>query len=220
MADIIFYSNPRSRGQIVHWMLEELGEPYETRWVGYGEEMKSPEYLAVNPMGKVPALRHLRRDEGGADANEVVLTETAAICAYLAAVYPAAGLMPTADDPALADYYRWLFFAAGPLESAVTVRSMKWQTTPEQYRSLGFGSYDATLDAVEGHLKGRTYICGDRFSAADVCLGSHIAWGMRFGTIEPRQVFKTYAERLTARDAHGRAVRLSQEADAAAGSAG
>ncbi|MCY4046528.1 MAG: glutathione S-transferase family protein [Candidatus Dadabacteria bacterium] len=203
MADIVFYSNPQSRGQVAHWMLEELGEPYETRWMDYGGPMKSPEYLSVNPMGKVPAIRHKSRD--------AVVTETAAICAYLAMTYPSKGLVPAVDDPALADFHRWLFFAAGPLETALTARSMKWDVSPEKSSMLGFGSYRATLDAIEGHLKGGEFVCRSGFSAADVYVGSQLIWGLRFGTVEPRQAFREYTDRLVRRDAYRRAERLCDE---------
>ena len=218
MSDIIFYSNPQSRGQIIHWMLEELGEPYHTEWVAYGEPMKSPAYLAVNPMGKVPAIRH-RRSTGSAGSagggndkgREVIVTEVAAICAYLAMAYPAKGLMPPPDHPAMADYFRWLFFAAGPLEMAVTTRNMKWESKPEHSPMLGFGSYQNTLDTIEGHLADREFICDSGFSAADVCLGSHLGWGMQFKTIEPRDVFKRYTEGLNSREAYQRADRICRE---------
>ena len=206
MAEIIFYSNGQSRGQIAHWMLEELGEPYETRWLGYGESMKSPEYLAINPMGKVPAIQHAHA--GGT----AVVTETAAICAYLAAAYPAKGLMPAPGDPGLADYYRWLFFAAGPLEMAITVRAMQWEAPPEREANLGFGSHKATLNAVEQFLTGREHVCACGFTAADVYLASHLSWGQRMGTIEPSPAIAAYAKHQTQRPAYQRAEQLCAEA--------
>ena len=200
MADLIFYTNPQSRGQIAHWLLEELGEPYETRWVAYGAEMKTPEYLSINPMGKVPAIVH----------KGAVVTEAAAICAYLAAAYPSKGLMPE-GSPSLADFYRWMFFAAGPLETAVTARSMKWEAAPEKSSMLGFGTYGDTLGAVCRHLEDREFVCRGGFSAADVYLGSQLIWGMRFGTIEPREVFNNYAGRLAGREAYKRAARICED---------
>ena len=202
MAELVFYSNPQSRGQIAHWMLEEVGEAYETHWLVYGGAMKRPDYLAVNPMGKVPALRHLR---GG---KEAVVTEAAAICAYLAAAFPHKGLMPEGGSPALADYYRWLFFAAGPLEMAVTARTLNWPVSAEQSSMVGFGSYQNVLDTLEGLLAARRFACGDSFTAADVYLGAQVIWGLRFNSIEPRAAFKAYAERLTQRPAYQRAEML------------
>ena len=131
MSELVLYTNPQSRGQIAHWMLEELGEPYETRWIEYGEQMKGADYLTINPMGKVPSITHRGK----------VVTECPAICAYLAAAYPDKKLMPAADDPRLADFYRWLFFAAGPLEQAISYKSQNVETSEDSSRSLGFGTY-------------------------------------------------------------------------------
>lgn len=191
MSDIILFSNPQSRGQIAHWMLEELGEPYDTRWIEYGEEMKSADYLAVNPMGKVPAITHKGR----------VVTECPAICAYLAAVFPEKNLQPQPGDPALADYYRWLFFAAGPLEQAITMNNLKLEPSPENSRTFGFGTYETTVNTLELALQNGPYICGEQFTAADVYVGSHVYWGIQFGTLEKRESFAAYADRLLQRPA-------------------
>jgi glutathione S-transferase len=201
MSDIRFYTNPQSRGQIVHWMLEELGVPYETEWLEYVEDMKSPEYLAVNPMGKVPAIKH----------KNTVVTEAPAICTYLAVSYPEKGLVPAVGEPRLADFYRWMHFASGPLEMAVTARSMGWNVAEEQRRSVGFGCYEDTLDAVELAIAEAPFICGDQFTAVDVYLGSALIWGMMFGTVEKRPSFEEYAARLQARPAAQRAVQLNEE---------
>jgi len=174
MMTLVFYTNPQSRGRIARWMLEEVGAPYDTVLLGYADSMKAAEYLAINPMGKVPAIVH--------DGH--VVTECAAICAYLADAFPDAGLAPPTTGRA--NYYRWLFFAAGPVEQAVIDRSRKIEVTPEQGRMVGYGSYDTTVDALEAAVKGRSFIAGGRFSAADVYVGSHIAWGMMFGTLPKR----------------------------------
>ncbi len=194
---IEFWTNPMSRGQIAHWMLEELGQPYTVNWLSWGPEgNKSAAYLAVNPMGKVPAIRH----------NGKVVTEAAAICLYLADVFPQAGLKPGADG--LADYYRATFFAAGPLEQAVTSKAFGWDSTGKEM-AAGFGTYDAALDAMEAMLKGRDFICGDQFTAADVYAGSAIDWGMQFGTVPKRPVFEAYAARLQARPAYQSAKAIN-----------
>ncbi|WVM89770.1 glutathione S-transferase N-terminal domain-containing protein [Halopseudomonas pachastrellae] len=117
MHGLTLYSNPQSRGRLVHWMLEELQIPYETVWIDYGDEMKSAHYRAINPMGKVPALMH----------GDLLITECAAICAYLADRFPRTQLAPPVDDPRRAAYLRWLFFAAGPLEQAITARKLDWE---------------------------------------------------------------------------------------------
>lgn len=201
MNDLVFYTNPQSRGRIAHWMLEELGLPYETVWLEFGPAMKSAEYLAVNPMGKVPALRH-----GG-----VVVTEVAAICAYLADRFPEKKLIPPSGHPARASYFRWLFFAAGPVELAVTAKSLGWQVPEGKSGFVGFGSYDATLNALEQALTPGPYICGEQFTAADVYVGSQLGWGMRFGTLEKRPLFEAYVGRLYARPAAQQANRINED---------
>jgi glutathione S-transferase len=190
MSKIDFYTNPMSRGQIARWALHEAGADYEQHLLDYGTTMKSPEYLAINPMGKVPAIVH--------DGKAV--TECAAICAYLADAFPSAGLQPTADERA--DYYRWMFFAAGPVESAITNRHLKWEPTAEQERMAGYGNYDQAVRALEGALSGKNYICGDRFTAADIYVGSQVDWGLQFGTLPTSPTFNAYAERLRERPAY------------------
>jgi glutathione S-transferase len=196
--ELVFYTNPMSRGRIVRWMLEEVGTPYRTEILEYASSMKSPEYLAVNPMGKVPAIRH----------GDVVVTEGGAICAYLADAFPEAGLAPAIGDKRRGTYFRWLFFAAGPIEAAVSARSMGWEAAPEKSRMLGWGSYADVMNAIEGAVTDREYLLGDRFSAADVYFGSHVIWGMGFGGIEKRPALEAYAARLQARPANKRAAEI------------
>lgn len=193
MSELIFYTNPMSRGQIVRWMLEEVGEPYEQRLLDYGTTMKAPDYLAINPMGKVPAIVH---------AGHVV-TEGAAICAYLADAFPDKGLAPPLRERA--DYYRWLFFVAGPLEQAVTNHALKWIPDDKQRMILGYGSYDKTLDTLEKAIKGKHFIAGEHFSAADVYVGSHIDWGLHIGTIAERPAFIDYVAPFRERPAYKKA---------------
>lgn len=194
---LVFYTNPMSRGRIVRWMLEEVGAPYSVEVLEYGGSMKSAEYLAVNPMGKVPAIRH----------GETTVTECAAICAYLADAFPEAGLAPPTD--ARGDYYRWLFFAAGPLEAASTNHMLGFEATAEQEMSVGYGNLANVLDALETAVAGGGYVAGERFSAADVYVGSHISWGMEtMKTIEARPAFVEYRNRLGGREAFRRADAL------------
>ncbi|MBI1383323.1 MAG: glutathione S-transferase [Rhizobiales bacterium] len=202
MTDTVaFYTNPMSRGRIVRWMLEEVGCPYEVHPLAYGTTMKAPAYLAINPMGKVPAIVH----------RGVVVTEAPAICAYLADAYPEAGLAPAIGDPRRGTYYRAMFFAAGPLEAAVTNKALGVSVPPDKKGMVGYGSLEEVVEALAGMLEGRPYLLGDGFSAADVYVGAHIGWGMQFGTIEPRPVFEAYHERLSARPA---AVRAREADDA------
>ena len=204
MTDLTFYTNPMSRGRIARWMLEEVGAPYETVVLGYADSMKGPDYLAVNPMGKVPAISHRGQ----------VVTEGAAICAYLADAFPDAGLAPAPADRA--DYHRWLFFAAGPVEQAVTHKAMGVVPTEQQTRMVGYGTYDGMVEGLDKLLSGRDYVAGERFSAADLYLGSQLNWGTQFGTLPKLDSFVAYVERLTARDAYKRAAALDDEAMAAA----
>ena len=201
MADLTFYTNPQSRGRIVRWMLEEVGEPYDTEIVTY-DRMKDAAYLAVNPMGKVPAIKHRGK----------VVTECAAICAYLADVFSQAGLGPTDDEKA--DYYRWLFYAAGPLEQAVTNNYAKFTPSPEQGRMFGYGNYDTAIDVLDKLLASRDYVCGDRFTAADVYVGSAVMWGTQFGTMPQRDSFAAYVDRIKGREAFLRAGQKDDEAQA------
>ena len=198
--ELVFYTHPMSRGRIVRWMLEEVGAPYRTELLEYGTTMKAPGYLAVNPMGKVPAIRH----------GEVVVTEGAAICAYLADAFPQAGLAPPPGDRRRGPYYRWLFFGAGPVEAAVTAKSLGF-VVPDDPRSrsmVGWGSVEAVMDALEGAVSGSDYLAGDAFTAADVYLGAQIGWGMHFGTIEKRPAFERYWERISSRPAAVRAREI------------
>jgi glutathione S-transferase len=200
--ELVFYTNPMSRGRIARWMLEEVGRPYRTVLLDYGTTMKAPEYLALNPMGKVPALTHLG----------VTVTEGAAVCAYLADAFPEAGLAPDTADPSRGTYYRWLFFAAGPVEAAVTAKSLGLLAPAEKAGQVGYGSFEATIDALETAVGNGPYILGERFSAADVYVGSQIGWGLMFGSIEPRPAFKEYSARLQARPAAQRARALDDAA--------
>ncbi len=191
-SDIIFYTNPMSRGQIIRWMLEEVGAPYDTEILDYASTMKSEEYRAINPMMKVPAIAHKCR----------VVTEAAAICAYLADVFPEAGLAPREDEKA--DYYRWLFFSAGPLEQAVTNKAAGFDPGSERARMFGYGNYDLAVETLANHLAARDYVCGSRFNAADVYVGSAVMWGTQFGTLPKLDSFTAYAERLSQRGAYKR----------------
>ncbi len=204
-AELVFYTNPMSRGRIVRWMLEESEAPYRTEVVEFGPMMKSPEYLAINPMGKVPAIRH----------GDTVVTECAAICAYLADAFPDAGLAPPSGQRGA--YYRWLFFAAGPLEAAVTNR-MFGLTVPEDKESMvGYGNLATVMDTLEKAVEGGGYVAGETFSAADVYVGSHIGWGMQYDTIDKRPAFEAYWSRLSGREAYQRGNALD---DTAAGEKG
>ena len=198
-CDLVFYTNPMSRGQIVRWMLEETEAPYRQVLLDYGPAMKASEYLAINPMGKVPALSHRGQ----------IITECAAICAYLADTFPERGLAPDISDRA--SYYRWLFFAAGPLEAAITNHHLKIHIEEEQQRMVGYGTFELTIDVLAAAVSSAPYIAGDQFSAADVYLGSHLIWGMEFGTLPRRSEFEDYAAKLVERPAYQAAKAIDAQ---------
>ena len=186
MADITFYTNPQSRGRIVHWLLEELGVPYDMNILDFEKgDHKKPEYLKINPMGKVPAVVH----------RGVVVTEAAAICTYLADAYPEAGLAPALNDPQRGTYLRWLFFGAGCIEPAI-VDKLFARPPVERKGAVGYGSYDDTLNALETALTPGPFILGERFSVADVYVGAQVQWGLMVKGLDPRPKFQQYAERI------------------------
>jgi glutathione S-transferase len=196
--DLVLYTNPMSRGRVARWMLEETGAPYRVEVLDYASSMKAPAYLAINPMGKVPALRH----------GDVVVTETAAICAYLADAFPQARLAPPPGDRLRGPYYRWLFFTAGPVEAAVSNKALGFVVPPERERMMGYGRVDTVLDTLEAAVSRSEHLVGDCFSAADLYVGSHLGFGMMFGTIEKRPAFQHYWQRLSERPACVRAKEL------------
>jgi glutathione S-transferase len=196
--ELVFYTNPQSRGRLVRWMLEELGQPYRTEVLEYAGAMKAPAYLAINPMGKVPAITH----------GDTVVTECAAICAYLADAFPQAKMAPPPGDRQRAPYYRWLFFTAGPIEFAVSNKALGFAVPPERERMMGYGNVERALKTLEEAVSKSDYITGKSFSAADVYVGSHLNFNMMFGTIDKRPAFESYVARLAARPAFARAQKL------------
>jgi glutathione S-transferase len=206
---LTLYTNPMSRGRMVRWMLEEIGQPYDTEIVPYGPGMKGSEYRAINPMGKVPALRH----------GDVAVTETAAIIAYLADAFPEARLVPPPASPLRGTYYRWLFFTAGCLEAAVTDKALGFAVPAGRERMCGYGTFEAVMDVLEAAVSKSTYLLGEDFSAADVYLGSQIGFGMRFGMVDKRAAFEAYFDRMQARPALQRATEIDDKLMAEASAA-
>ncbi|HVR91126.1 MAG TPA: glutathione S-transferase family protein [Novosphingobium sp.] len=192
MAEYTFFTNPMSRGQIARWALHEVGADYDQMLVDWAD--KPAALLAANPMGKVPTIIH------HALGGDRVVSEAAAICAYLADAHPAAELAPR--EPERADYYRWLFFAAGPVEQAIVARQFGFETKPEQEGMAGWGSYERAIGTFEAHFAANEWVCGERFTMADVYVGSSVDWGLNFGSMPPHAPFVAYAERLQARPAY------------------
>ncbi len=202
MADYTFYTNPMSRGQIARWALHEVGATYEQVLVDWASKPEA--FLAANPMGKVPTVVH------HSDKGDKVVTEAAAVCHYLAEMHPAANLLP--HDEEMADYFRWLFFAAGPVEQAITAKNFGFDPSdPQQQGTVGFGSFERTIGALERHIAGGEFVCGERFTMADVYVGSMIDWGLNFGIIPPNMAFVSYVERLRGREAYRAAKAIDNE---------
>ena len=196
--NLTLYHVAPSRSSIALWMLEEIEQPYRTELLDYASTMKGPAYLAINPMGKVPALRH----------GDAVVTENAAICAYLADAFPQAKLAPPPGDRLRAPYYRWMFFAAGPVEYAVSNKALGFEVPPERERMIGYGTIARALDTLEAAVSRGAYLAGNSFTAADLYVGSHIGFGMMFGTIDKRPAFEQYWQRISSRPACVRAKEL------------
>jgi len=191
---ITLYHGSPSRSSTVLWMLEELGEPYELKLLDLKKgEQRQPAYLAVNPMGKVPALIH----------DGVLITEVGAICTYLADAYPRAGLAPAVDDPLRGPYLRWMFFQGNCLEPALIDRALKRE--PGQASMMPYGDVDTTVETVARAVAKGPWFLGDRFTALDVYFGSAIRWTLQFGILPARPEFTAYRDRLMQRPAYSRA---------------
>jgi glutathione S-transferase len=199
---LTFYTHPQSRGRIVRWILEEIGCPYDTKLLEYNTSMKAPEYLAINPTGKVPAIKH----------GDAVVTETVAICTYLADMFPEALLLPDAKDmQAKADYYRWLFFVAGPLEAAVANNLLNVTIPQDKKRAIGHGGIEEVCSILQTALKGKDFVAGNRFSAADLIVSSYVGFYLMFGVIPPNAEFERYVKLHKSRPAAMRALEIDEK---------
>jgi glutathione S-transferase len=201
MTGLTLYTHPISSGRIARWMLEEIGVRYAVEVIDLDRDTRPPGFLAMNPIGKIPVLRH----------RDTIVSETAAICAYLADAFPLAGLAPAPDSPARGDYYRWLFFAAGPLDTASTLKSLGYGPPPMGDIRASWGSLDRVVAMLDTVLGQRDWLAGDRFSAADLYLGSLLDWAIRFGNVADRPVFERYLARVVDRPAYARAEALDNE---------
>ena len=203
--ELVLYTHPMSRGRTTRWMLEEIGQPYQTELLD-DTTFKSPKYLAINPMGQVPALRH----------GQTIITETAAICAYLADTFPAAGLAPSLNDPKRGTYYRWLFFMASSFDAAFTNKYLGFVVPKDKEAMVGYGNFNDVLNTLEQAVSNSDYLLGEHFSAADVYTGAYINLALNIGGIERRDAFVRYVARLNERPAK---IRADQIDDALLGSA-
>jgi glutathione S-transferase len=192
---ILFYYNPMSRGRIAHWMLEEVGAPYEIKKLNWETgDHKSPDYLKINPMGKIPSIVH----------KNIVVTENAAICAYLADAFPKANLAPAIDNPQRGSYYRWLFFTASCLEPAMWDKTNPRQDPPKPIQ-LGHGSYEDVVRTLEQAVS-KGFLLGDQFTAADLYLASNLEWYMFMKVLDAKPVFKAYVEKCQDRSGYKRYI--------------
>ncbi len=202
---IILHHAAPSRSSTVLFMLEEIGAPYELKVLDLQkEEQYRPEYLAINPMGKVPAIEH----------NGAVVTEVGAICTYLADAFPKAGLAPPIGDPLRGTYLRWMFFQGNALEPAIVDRALKRE--PGRRGMMPYGTYEVAVAALERAVEKGPWFLGERYSAADVYVGSAISWGLQFQLLPERETFKRYVARLNGRPARQRAMDIDQKLMAAA----
>jgi len=205
MAKLTLYHVAPSRSSIVHWMLEEVGEPYDIHLLSMKRgEQRAPDYLAINPMGKVPALKH----------GDVVITEAAAICAYLADEFPQRKLNVPVGDPRRGVYFKWLFFGPSCVEPAVMDRAYPRKDAAPR-GALGYGEYDLVLDVLTKAAAKGPYLMGEQFTAADVVIGSGLRWGMHFKLLPERPEFTAYMARLAERPALRRAEAKDKELAAA-----
>ncbi len=205
MAKLTLYHAAPSRSSIVRWMLEEIGEPYDIHPLSLGKgDNRAPDYLAVNPMGKVPALRH----------GDVVITEAAAICTYLADEFPRAKLNVPIGEPRRGAYLKWLFFGPSCIEPAMMDRAFPRKEEARR-AALGYGDFDTVMNVVAKAVASAPYIMGDQFTAADVVIGSGLRFGMQFKLLPERGEFTAYTGRLAQRPALRRADARDKELAAA-----
>ena len=202
MADFTFFFNPMSRSQIARWALHEVKADYDPVLVEWGN--KPDALLAANPMGKLPTIIH------HASAGDLVVSEAAAVCHYLAEA-SAPALLPQGAEKA--PYFRWLFFASGPVEAAVTAKSMGFDPGDDARKQMtaGWGTYDRVVNALDAWLSSNDFVCGTRFTMADVYVGSQVDWGMQFGTLPKLASFEAYAEQVRARPAYQAAKAIDNK---------
>jgi glutathione S-transferase len=194
----LYHATP-SRSSIARWMLEEVGEPYEIELLNLKEgDQRKPSYLAINPMGKVPALKH----------GDVVITEAAAICCYLADAFPAAKLAPPIGDTRRGPYLKWLFFAPSCLEPAMIDKALDRPAAPRT--TAGWADYDTVVEVLRHAVAGTTHLLGEQFTAADVVVGASLRWGLMFKLLPELPEFMAYTQRLAERPALQRQLAEDQ----------
>ncbi len=208
--EVVFYHWPLSRGRMVHWMLEEVGAPYRIEVVNLEKgEHKRPEFLRINPMGKLPTIQH----------RGTVITETAAILTYLADAFPEAGLAPGIGEKDRGAYLRWMFYGAGCIDGALIDRMLQ-RPVPERVGALSYGRYEDVIATLDKAVQPGPYLLGDRFTAADLYVGAQLGFGVMTKTLDPTPAIAAYIARVTGRPANQRALQHGEAIVAKARAAG
>ena len=197
MEQLMFYTHPQSRGRSVRWMLEECGASFDTVIMNYDGSLQSAEYLAINPMGKIPTLRY----------GDTVITEAAAIILFLADLFPEKQLAPAVGSAERGSYYRWFCFMAGPMEAAVMAQFWQFSPPAEASRSLGYGDFERVVRTVEQALSDTEYLLGQQFSAADLYMATVLEFCYRMNVWPDSRVCRDYIQRIQQRPAYARAMQ-------------
>lgn len=199
MSKVVLYHAAPSRSSVIRWMLEEIGEPYDIKLLSLKDgDNQKPDFLALNPMGKVPVIQH----------DGVVVSEASAIALYLAETFPKARLHVPPGDPRRGDYLKWLFFGPSCVEPAILERSFpRKQDAPRA--AAGFGTADTVFEVLaKAAGAAKPYLLGEQFTAADIVIGSGLRWGTMFKLVPERPEFASYIARLSERPALQRATQL------------
>lgn len=200
MEKIVLYTHPQSRGRNVVWMLEECGAEYETVLMNFGEDLHSPAYLAVNPMGKLPALKY----------GDTVITEASAIITFLADLFPQAKLAPAQVDGQRGEYYRWLFYTASSVEAALMEVAFQLPIQPSMRKSLGYGSMEQVIATLDGQLSKQSYLLGEHFQGCDLLLAGLLMFAIRSGALSPTPAMQAYLARITERAAYQKMLQMGE----------
>ena len=200
MEKIVLYTHPQSRGRNVVWMLEECGAEYETVLMNFGEDLHSPAYLAVNPMGKLPALKY----------GDTVITEASAIITFLADLFPQAKLAPAQVDGQRGEYYRWLFYTASSVEAALMEVAFQLPIQPSMRKSLGYGSMEQVIATLDGQLSKQSYLLGEHFQSCDLLLAGLLMFAIRSGALSPTPAMQAYLARITERAAYQKMLQMGE----------
>lgn len=201
MEKMVLYTHPKTRGRNVVWMLEECGAEYETVLVNLSSGLQDPDFLAINPMGKLPALQY----------GDAVITEAAAIITFLADLYPQAQLAPSVGTAERGGYYRWLFFSVNSVEAALMEAAFHFNITPDMRKTLGYGSLERVLQTIDSQLAKQPYLLGNAFQSCDLVLSGLLMLAIRSKTLTPTAAMQDYLARIMARPAFQAMLTISEQ---------